>query len=108
VGGWRYRIWSRIDIPRTYGFAGAAGAGAVSVAAGGAPSSILDAWRRVLGTTRSKATTEMTMARIKGDQPLPFSSTSGVFGSADIYSSVGFLTGAPWVLAGKPTATARA
>jgi len=43
VSGWPYRIWSRIDFPRTYGFAGAAGAGAVSVAAGGVPSSILDA-----------------------------------------------------------------
>jgi hypothetical protein len=64
-----------------------AGAGADFMAAGGVPSSMLDAWRRVLGTTRSKATTEITMARIKGNQPLPLSSTSG---SVDIYSSVGF------------------
>jgi hypothetical protein len=33
----------------------------------------------------------MTMARIRGNQPLPLSSTSGVFGSVDITCSIGFV-----------------
>jgi hypothetical protein len=68
---------------RTYGVVvggvGAAGAGAVSIGAEGLELSISDAWRRELGTMRTRAITEMTTARIRGNQPL--SSLSGVFGS---------------------------